>query len=240
MAIDLSAPAIAALVRNRRDQREPFVHAVSLGTNCYAAWLLQELGLRRGSNPFDWIFSTPAMVLDMLEDDFARFLDPGEHERGDAHGRCRHRFYRERFGVDWVFNHHDPTQPQDAAYLLRCVDRFRAATGGMDKTLLLMVNIEAPVRQDQFGRLCEAVERLGPRNTLLCINVGCARDVLGMGMAEPFQIGRHRLRTYRSTSEIDGVRFGNPLDDLVLRGAIMQHRFDPPPARDDAELPVDR
>jgi hypothetical protein len=239
MSIDLSAPAIAGLVRNRRDQREPFVHAVSLGTNCYGAWLLQGLGLRRGSHPFDWIFSTPEMVLDMLGDGFAGFLDPAEHET-DGPGRCRHLAYRRRFGIDRVFNHHDPTRPEDAAYLRRCVRRFREVTGGADKTLLLMINIEAPVTPALFARLCEAVEALGPRNTLLCINVGCARDVLAMGMAEPFQIGRHRLRTYRSTSEIDGVRFTNPLDDLVLRAAIMQYRFDLPPARDDPELPVDR
>ncbi|WP_419825642.1 DUF1796 family putative cysteine peptidase [Sphingomonas sp.] len=240
MSIDLSAPAIAALVRNRRDQRVPFVHAVSLGTNCYAAWLLQGLGLRRGSHPFDWIFSTPAMVLDILDDDFRHFLDPAEHERGGEPGRCRHRSYQARFGVEWVFNHHDPTRPEDARYFRRCVDRFRAVTGGPDKTLLLMINIEAPVTPELFAQLCDAVERCGPDNTMLCINVGCARDVLAMGMAEPFQIGRHRLRTYRSTSEIDGVRFANPLDDLVLRGATMQFRFDLPPARDDPELPVDR
>lgn len=214
---------------NRRRQREPFRHALSIGTSCYPAWLLKELGLRRASYPFDWIFSHPAMVADMLEDRFARFLDPAEHalaEADPAHPpRCDHLGYRAQYGVDHVFNHHDVTAAAGLDHFRRAGDRFLAVTASSDKVLLLMVNTVVPVVTDSFARLAAAVDALGPRNTLLCLNVGCTGDTLDMGMGDPCQIGRHRLRTYRSTSEIDGVRFRNPLDDLVMRATVMQFNF---------------
>ena len=228
MIAGLSDSDTGRLVSNRRQQREPFRHVIPLGTNCYAAWLIKALNLRNAAYPFDWIFSHPAMVADMLADRFARFLDPREHVRSpddlaDPHPpRCDHLGYREAFGVRHVFNHHDVTAAAGLDHFRRAADRFLAVTGGRDKVLLLMVNNVVPVRQEGFATLARAVDDLGARNTLLCINVGCTGDTLDMGMGEPFQIGRHRLRTYRSTSVIDGVRFTNPLDDLVLRSVVAQ------------------
>lgn len=172
------------------------------------------------------------MVAAMLEDRFTRFLDPREHRRNpadDLPSRCEHIGYREQFGVHHVFNHHDVTTAAGLDHFKRAADRFLAVTGGPDKVLLLMVNTVVPVLPESFATLGHAVDALGPRNTLLCVNVGCTGDTLDMGMSDPFQIGRHRLRTYRSTSEIDGVRFVNPLDDLVLRSVVTQFNFALPP-----------
>lgn len=227
------APALPPdLVRNWRAQREPFAHAISLGTSCYPAWLLAALGHRTAAYPFDWLFAHPEMVLAMLEDRFAAFLDPAEHDpvpvgaRPDrSSGFCHHRGYRERFGVEHVFNHHDPTDPAGRAYFERAVHRFHRTTGGDDKTLLLMIQAGPPPSAPLFERLCGAIDRLGPRNTFVCIGVCRTGDALDMGFGEPHRIGRHRMRMFRSTSDIDGVRFGNPIDDLVLRAAVQQFRF---------------
>lgn len=174
------------------------------------------------------------MVADMLEDRFMRFLDPTQHVLAPGDGghsaRCDHAGYRERYGVRHVFNHHDVTGPDGLDHFTRAVERFLVVTAGPDKVLLLMVNNVVPVLRDDFDRLCHAVDSLGTRNTLLCLNVGCAGDTLNMGMSDPYQIGRHRLRTYRSTSEIDGVRFTNPLDDLVLQSTVMQFNFEVSPS----------
>ena len=232
MELDLSGPAISKLVTNRRAQLEPFNHVISLGSNCYTAWLIAALGLRRASYPFDWIFSTPDMVIDMIEDRFVHFLDPTCHARApedlystEHGGRTQHLGYLRRFGVNNVFNHHDVLTSDGLAYFSRCAARFHAVTSSSRKTLLLMVNTAGAIVPESFERLCHAINRCGDRNTLMCINVGCAGDSFNMGMSEPFQYGRHRLRTYKSTSEMDGVRFINPLDDIVLRCAIMQYNF---------------
>eukprot|EP00927_Polykrikos_kofoidii_P070141 TRINITY_DN6604_c0_g1_i2.p2 TRINITY_DN6604_c0_g1~~TRINITY_DN6604_c0_g1_i2.p2 ORF type:complete len:168 (+),score=20.81 TRINITY_DN6604_c0_g1_i2:103-606(+) len=42
---------------------ETFSHAVSLGSLCVTASWLQGQGLRTGSGPFDWVHSSPTMVV---------------------------------------------------------------------------------------------------------------------------------------------------------------------------------
>ena len=222
-----------ALVHNFRDQKRPFERAVSLGTSCYSAWLLHALGLRRVAHPFDWIFSTPAMVAHVLDDRFACFLDPAQlrptimadRESAGTSRVCGHAYYQQRFGVDVVFNHHDLSLPAIAAAYRRRVDRFVAALEDDRKTLLLMVNTEGETTQESFERLCRAIDGYGPSNTLLQIDVARTGDVLDFGMGHPMACARHRRRLFRSTSEIDGVRFRNPIDDHVMKACIAQYRF---------------
>ena len=221
------------LLFNKRDQKHPFERAVSLGTSCYSAWPLQSLGLRPTAYPFDWLFSTPAMVTHMLEDRFTTFLDPAYFEpavrtapEASRDSRvCHHSYYRENFGVDWVFNHHDLSRPEVAASYRRRVDHFVAALEDGRKILLLMVNIEGETTQASFERLCLAIDRYGTGNTLLQIDVARTGDVLDFGMGHAMACGRHRRRLFRSTSSIDGVRFRNPIDDLVMTACIEQYPY---------------
>ena len=235
------------LVNNRRHQQRPFDRAASLGTSCYSAWLLQKLGLRRVAFPFDWIFSTPDMVSHILEDRFLSFLDPAhirpslrtERDVAGTSRVCRHSLYHESFGVDWVFNHHDLSIPEIAAAYRRRVDRFVLALADDRKTLLLMINAGAGTTQGSFERLCAAVDAYGRDNTILQIDVVATGDVLDFGMGQAIACGRHRRRLFRSTSEIDGVRFCNPIDDLVMEACIRQYGFsdpqeDGPASRSDA------
>ena len=204
-----------------------------MGTSCYPAWLLQELGLRNAAYPFDWIFSTPAMVTHMLEDRFGCFLDPrfvrptiGTHQSGEGDSQvCGHAFYHDHFGVEWVFNHHDLSRPEVAATYARRTDRFVAALRDGRKTLLLMINTGGDTTQEGFERLCRAIDAYGPANTLLQIDVVRTGDVLDFGMGQPLACDRHRRRVFRSTYSINGVRFPNPIDDYVMRACVGQYRF---------------
>jgi hypothetical protein len=107
---------------------------VPLGTHCFTAALLRRWGWRREAGPFDWLFSTIPMVTHVIEDDFARFLDPAEYQpvpvehrrAGPDANRVHHAFYRQRFGVEHVFNHHDVHLPDVHQHFVRAVDRFRA------------------------------------------------------------------------------------------------------------------
>ncbi|CAE8737258.1 unnamed protein product, partial [Polarella glacialis] len=63
----------------KSNTNKPFARAVPLGANCLAAAWLQHRDLRKSAMPFDWAFSSPAMVSDCLADDFRAFLDPREY-----------------------------------------------------------------------------------------------------------------------------------------------------------------
>ena len=107
------------------------VTLISVGPQCATAAILQKLGLRQAAFPFDWVFSSLAMVCHCLEDDFRTFLDPAEHEPVPLHlrkkpkiNRAHHRFYR-TMGVELVFNHHE--MPASLPHFQRAVERFRTA-----------------------------------------------------------------------------------------------------------------
>ena len=50
-------------------------HVCSLGTHCQSSDLIKDLHLKQESYPFDWIFSSPVMVINTLKDDFSQFLN---------------------------------------------------------------------------------------------------------------------------------------------------------------------
>ncbi len=108
---------------------------ISLGTHCFSSSLLRRLGVRSWSGPFDWTFTSLPMVTHCIADDFAAFLDRSQYEpvpeterpNGPTVNRVQHRFYRSQFGVQYVFNHHDVHLQDGYDYIVRCVERFRAA-----------------------------------------------------------------------------------------------------------------
>ncbi len=98
---------------------------ISLGPNCGTSKVLDTLGLRLAAYPFDWLYSSLAMIEHCLDDDFRTFLDASQiepiHKR-----RSNHRFYFETFNVERVFNHHQ--MPKEMPHFERAVDRFRTAS----------------------------------------------------------------------------------------------------------------
>eukprot|EP00435_Cladocopium_sp_Y103_P056187 s2531_g18.t2 len=75
----------------------------------------------RSAMPFDWTFSSPAMVRDCLDDDFRAFLDP-----------------REPSQVAAVHSALLQVQVQDFDYFKRCVERFRNAARAPGRKLFVV------------------------------------------------------------------------------------------------------
>lgn len=91
---------------------------VGLGQNCNASWYLKATGNKAASYPFDWIFTTPQIILDMLDDDFEAFLDTAQlipHGIDAGHER-----YHET-----LFGHRNPASSlADHAFFQRCKTRW--------------------------------------------------------------------------------------------------------------------
>jgi hypothetical protein len=112
---------------------------LSIGSLCQTAWQIQNAGLRKFSGPFDWIFSSPYLVADCLEDDFRTYLDRSSYVRGDSDTQWSPRKYVERFGQRVMFNHHNMMIDDDYNKIRRAVDRFRDVLGStQSKTFVLM------------------------------------------------------------------------------------------------------
>lgn len=212
----------------------PVTH-VALGTFCHIASALRDARLRRWTGPFDWIFSTPAMISACLADGFATFLDPAQltsvASADLAHGarrQGRHTAYEERYGLPPLFNHHDPAaSASDARSFERAVARMRGAIGpGQRNVFYMMSEIRWPE-----GEVAELAARLGStasRNTLAILTVegGAAEHASTMGErnVKGCRVLDVDIRTHsRST----GIAFSDPRDapflDAVLREIAARH-----------------
>jgi hypothetical protein len=198
---------------------------VSLGSTCYTAYLLQGSGIKHASYPFDWIFSSPRMVADCLDEDFAKFLHrefyepvPLERRRdGPDVNICDHTVYRDVFGVPFVFNHRNPCEAGDYAYFERCVRRFRTLVRERPVVLLHITHAGPEVALDleSFEILSHAVRAYAPQARLLHITV-----YQDSGTCVPkSQVLRdrdgHTFIEFRAGSAWQALAFANPLDDMA-------------------------
>ncbi len=221
--------------------RVPMRHAASLGTHCYASWLLQDMGLRRYSSPFDWLFSSPRLVAHCLGDDFATLLDRAHHEQHGSNRQALHRFYHHGFGTEAapygavpLFFHHNPAADEDHARLVRSVDRFRRLLDSPDPKLFLMLvgrNREQGAFVPEMEDLAATLEARTRNATLLAVVHSGITDQAGSHSARLWQHGPHSLHALHSSSDmVDGLSFAHHFDNLLVKRLVYQHRFDLAPA----------
>jgi hypothetical protein len=233
----MRGPVEAAFLGAAEADSPPMRHAVSLGTSCYASWLLKDMGLRRYSAPFDWLFSSPQLVAHCLADDFATLLDRAHHEQYGVQGQALHRFYHRGFATEaapWgeapLFFHHNPTTDENHARLVRVVDRFRRLLDSADDALFLMVIGRNRPQADLVGSVeavAAALEARTRNATLLAVAHTGITDQDGAQSARIWQCGPHSLHALRSSSEmVEGLAFAHYFDNLLIKRLIYRHRFD--------------
>ncbi|GGW83712.1 DUF1796 family putative cysteine peptidase [Alteromonas halophila] len=113
---------------------------ISLGENCSTAWYLKQLGLKKASFPFDWVFSSPEIILDCLADRFAAFLDKTQiYASADGKSAGHARYHAN------LFNHKNPLDSaEDYAYLSRCCQRFLSCAESNQNICYLITLINEP------------------------------------------------------------------------------------------------
>lgn len=201
---------------------------VSLGTHCYTASLLKNAGLKTASYPFDWLFSSPAMIAHCLNDDFADLLNPRYYEPvpparrrdGPDVNLCDHALFRDAYRVAFVFNHRDPTDPADYAYLTRCVERFRATAREPAVTFLLAVGAgdESP---RGYESVSEALRRYAPSANLAYVAVARSEGRVVPERRLRAERDGHRLVQLVAGSRWHALAFENPLDDMAMLGEAL-------------------
>jgi len=217
-----------------------FRSAVSLGGFCHAAQALLQTGLRHAAGPFDWVFSNPGMVAHALHDGFKTFLDPTQFEpvppeqrTHPQHMLCHHRFYRDRFGVQHVFNHRSPEKPEVAAYLARAAERLLARMARDERTLFVIMGL-GWCNPERYQALRRTLKAMAPSSALLILHLvhqpttrGGPR--VGVRLAEPDCVALN-LQVFQPS---DGVVFTDTRDTAMLDGILrsLDVAQAPPPRR---------
>lgn len=194
----------------------PVAHLASLGSFCLPSLICRDNGLRRYSLPFDWIFSTPRMVRDCLEDDFAAFLDR-RYYRSISDQRsepgAEHELYREKYDLRTLFAHHDPTREVDYLHFARCVARFRQLMRSDETKLFIAVSRPQHDLPTEFPLMIEALARVTPNFALL-----------GVELLDPIEPGLCKIELLNRTNDHSLYRFTPSAFDSVR--ALLPDKID--------------
>ena len=112
-------------------------HFCSLGTLCHPARMLQRIHVKKVSYPFDWAFTDENVVIDILNDDFTKFMDKsyyGDVKHKFSERTCGHSLYHEDF-----FFHKNPRNEDDYLYYQRCINRFKGMLRDPGGKLFIMM-----------------------------------------------------------------------------------------------------
>ena len=146
------------------DTSSPITTVVSLGSLCYTAQFMKSHKLRQWAGPFDYLFTSAAMVQHCLDSEFAAFLDQSQYVKmsGPAGRGIGHRTYSSKMiglahGI--VFNHHDPRLADDYQHFVRAVARFEAALRSPGAKLLLLVTKQALPTADALALYRSLIDR---------------------------------------------------------------------------------
>lgn len=208
----------------------PVAHLASLGCFCLPSNIMRNHGLRRYSLPFDWIFSSPEMLIDCLTDDFSAFLDRRYYRSiSESRGKpaAEHELYLQKYGIPAVFAHRDPTREEDYLYLTRCVARFRQLLHSSDPKLFVIMGRPNHDLPNRFSKVLEQLSRSTSRFVLLGIDVLDPTSDGQCALTQMAQIGTHSLYRYLPSSyHAIGAYFPDRTDDWNVLRPIYRYRLE--------------
>lgn len=195
-------------------------HVISLGSSCHTAFFMKENKLKFYSLPFDWIFSGPMIVKNIIDDDFINFLDATKYTSfNNDPNRCGHTDYGKRF-----FNHKNPMNEHDYQYYVRTVERFKIilATTGVKLFIITNINTDSlydnknkALEKEYVGQLNDTLKKMVAEYYLLHIEL----SVIPLSEQRRYTLEINNnvyFLTVYLYSESDGIRFKDIPDNIYF------------------------
>lgn len=215
-------------------------HFISLGTLCHPARMLQRIHVKNVSYPFDWMFTDENVVIDILNDDFNKFMDKsyyGDVKNKFSERTCGHSLYHEDF-----FFHKNPRNEDDYLYYQRCINRFKGMLRDPGEKLFIMMYSPGSTKHptDVYKLFNEEyhtetiLNNLRLRgenlnNTLMKFTNNYKLLIVmnfGNNEKQSFQMVHHgniHYLTLNTLSESTGVTFKDNADNLYFSGIMCEH-----------------
>ncbi len=215
-------------------------HFISLGTLCHPARMLQRIHVKNVSYPFDWMFTDENVVIDILNDDFNKFMDKsyyGDVKNKFSERTCGHSLYHEDF-----FFHKNPRNEDDYLYYQRCINRFKGMLRDPGEKLFIMMYSPGSTKHPTdvyklyneeyhtetiLNNLRLRGENLN--NTLMKFTNNYKLLIVmnfGNNEKQSFQMVHHgniHYLTLNTLSESTGVTFKDNADNLYFSGIMCEH-----------------
>ena len=151
------------------NNKEIINYVIPMGCQCFSAFFLKLNNLKLSSYPFDWIFSDPSTIADMLDDNFEKFLNKDNYVFNDeSESRNKHTIYLPHL---YLFNHRNPIKDIDHDYYVKCINRFYNISERPEKKLFLITLLNNEIKNEvkHIYYLKERLEILSDNFILLCI-----------------------------------------------------------------------
>lgn len=206
---------------------------VSLGENCSSAWYLKQIGLKEASYPFDWIFSSPEIVLDCINDNFKKYLNRKFIIPKRNNTSAGHSYYHEN-----LFNHRNPLSSEDDyRYLQRCCNRFIEILESQNSCCYLITLINEPSKRPGWANGFTKTFSM-PKNQNLETVSKLIKGITDRNKESKFIIIDHYTNSELSTTsrkvsddvffiefhanaKSTGVFYVDPLDDFCFKQALV-------------------
>lgn len=143
---------------------------ISFGENCNTSSYLKKTSNKNASYPFDWIFSSPEIILHAIKDGFKLFLDKDQIFQINKK-RAGHRFYHSR-----MFNHRSPLKSDaNYNYYVRAINRLKLVLENQKHSVFVVTVInetEKPISQllENFTPLISYIKKINPNSKFLFLS----------------------------------------------------------------------
>ena len=159
----------------------------SLGPKCHSAKLLQYIGKKKESYPFDWIYSHLEMINHCIKDEFNTFMDKRYFLNCDTSSKMQtHTYYYPN--TITMFNHHNPLTKEDHNFFKRCINRFQTLLkSDRQKIFLYFAEFSAEIQNailefnvqfTDFTKIYKLLAILYKRARPSCVLINCSNHSL--------------------------------------------------------------
>ena len=193
-----------------------FNYIIPLGTNCYIASYLKRNNLKLVSYPFDWIFSYPNDIYDIINTNFEDFLNKEYYvNQDDTINYNSHMKYCTNLRM---FNHHNPYKDSDNEYFKRCVLRFNNVIKKEESKLFIMFFSENNLNNEirNIIKLNELFDTKMYNYELLCI----FQEVRGYQSKKEFKCKNINFIQISTIDMNNGVEFICEKDETLFSSII--------------------
>ena len=191
-------------------------YVIPLGSQCFSSFFLKKYNLKKTSYPFDWIFSSPVVIINILDDKFKKFLNKNYYEIKDEKSKQnKHLIYLPEL---MIFNHRNPYKEEDHLYYKRCIDRFYNVLNKKEKKLFILTSLKNEIN-NELENICilnHKLSHLTNNYILIVIFQICT----GVQSKEIYEYDNMIIIQITTISESDGVIFLNDSDDLFYKDII--------------------
>jgi hypothetical protein len=191
-------------------------YIIPLGSNCYIASYLKKNNLKLVSYPFDWIFSYPNDIYDIINTDFEHFLNKDNYIYKDEDiNYNNHSIYCPMLRM---FNHHNPYKEKDYKYFKRCILRFNDVLKKEEIKLFIMFFSENNLNNEirNIIKIKELLDTKTVNYELLCI----FQEVRGYQCKKDFKYKNINFIQISTIDKNNGVEFICEKDEVFFNSII--------------------